>query len=97
MGAALYSEDAAECTLEELIQRLVNSQATDLQPSDTLPPLFNSAEDLADFRERHAQAQATEKPLSQHTGVTFLGIDAGSTTTKVTLIDEDGHLLFLLW
>ncbi|MCD4924554.1 2-hydroxyglutaryl-CoA dehydratase, partial [Enterococcus faecalis] len=94
MGAALYSEDAAECTLEELIQRLVNSQATDLQPSDTLPPLFNSAEDLADFRERHAQAQATEKPLSQHTGVTFLGIDAGSTTTKVTLIDEDGHLLF---
>ena len=87
MGAALYSEDAAECTLEELIQRLVNSQATDLQPSDTLPPLFNSAEDLADFRERHAQAQATEKPLSQHTGVTFLGIDAGSTTTKVTLID----------
>ncbi len=94
MGAALYSEDAAECTLEELIQRLVNSQATDLQPSDTLPPLFNSAEDLADFRERHAQAQAKEKPLSQHTGVTFLGIDAGSTTTKVTLIDEDGHLLF---
>lgn len=49
---------------------------------------------MADFRERHAQAQATEKPLSQHTGVTFLGIDAGSTTTKVTLIDEDGHLLF---
>ena len=38
--------------MEELIQRLVNSQATDLQPSDTLPPLFNSAEDLADFREK---------------------------------------------
>ena len=70
MGATLFRR-CAECTLEELIQRLVNSQATDLQPSDTLPPLFNSAEDLADFRERHAQAQATEKPLSQHTGVTF--------------------------
>ncbi|MGH2311263.1 hypothetical protein ACQ10P_15725, partial [Enterococcus faecalis] len=37
MGAALYSEDALECTLEELMQRLVKSQATDLQPSDTLP------------------------------------------------------------
>ena len=71
MGAKTLFRRCSRMYIEELIQRLVNSQATDLQPSDTLPPLFNSAEDLADFRERHAQAQATEKPLSQHTGVTF--------------------------
>ena len=65
-GCALYSEDAAECTLEELIQRLVNSQATDLQPSDTLPPLFNSAEDLDFSRKTRASSSNGETFISTY-------------------------------
>ncbi|EOL42168.1 2-hydroxyglutaryl-CoA dehydratase activator [Enterococcus phoeniculicola] len=94
MGAALYSESAEEKTLTDLLDNLLNGNQEQLSPSDTLEPLFHDEQELADFRKRHSQAQASEKELASHTGVTFLGIDAGSTTTKVTLIDEDGNLLF---
>lgn len=65
-----------------------------MTPSTTLAPLFEEEVDLTAFRERHAQATASEKLLSEHHGVAFLGIDAGSTTTKVTLINEEGEILF---
>lgn len=94
MGAAIYSEGANLTTLEELIQRLTQGDQEQLKPTDTLEPLFQDEEELNAFRARHDQAKAQEKPLSEHQGVAFLGIDAGSTTTKVTLIDEDGNLLF---
>jgi predicted CoA-substrate-specific enzyme activase len=94
MGAALYSEEAEATSLERLLTLLTSGDQQKLKPSDTLAPLFKDEEELAAFRKRHAQAQATEKPLSQHHGAAFLGIDAGSTTTKVTLIDESGNILF---
>ncbi|MBP2100241.1 2-hydroxyacyl-CoA dehydratase [Enterococcus rivorum] len=94
MGAAIYSKEATITTLEGLIRRLVEGNKEQLAPSDTLEPLFEKEEDLAVFRARHNQAQASEKKLSEHHGVAFLGMDAGSTTTKVTLIDDEGNLLF---
>lgn len=94
MGAAIYSEGAKETTLTEIIDRLVHADQEQLKPTDTLDPLFQNKEELDHFRERHSQAQAKEKPLKDHHGVAFLGMDAGSTTTKVTLIDEEGNLLF---
>lgn len=94
LGAAIYSEDAEETDLEAIISRLTGGDSEQLKPTDTLEPLFNNDEELKEFRDRHNQAQAKEKNLADHKGVAFLGIDAGSTTTKVTLIDEEGNLLF---
>ncbi|MEI5992996.1 2-hydroxyacyl-CoA dehydratase [Candidatus Enterococcus mansonii] len=94
MGAAIYSEGAKTTTLVELISRLTDGDQEQLKPTDTLEPLFKDTSELNEFRKRHNQARATEKSLAEHRGVTFLGIDAGSTTTKVTLIDEEGNLLF---
>ncbi|MBO1307505.1 2-hydroxyacyl-CoA dehydratase [Enterococcus sp. 669A] len=94
MGAAFYSEDAEATTLEALIDHLTSADEGHLSPSDTLEPLFKDDADLKAFRERHNQAQAEEKDLQQHQGVAFLGIDAGSTTTKVTLIDDSGRLMY---
>lgn len=94
MGAAIYSENATETTIANLIARLVAGNKEQLAPSDTLEPLFENEEELLLFRARHSQAKASEKKLAEHHGVAFLGMDAGSTTTKVTLIDEDGNLLF---
>lgn len=93
-GAALYSEEASVTTLFDLKEKLTNGNKEQLAPSDTLKPLFENEEDLTAFRKRHSQAQASEKKLSDHHGVAFLGMDAGSTTTKITLIDEEGNLLF---
>ncbi|MFV0559687.1 MAG: acyl-CoA dehydratase activase-related protein [Enterococcus sp.] len=94
MGAAFYAEDSEYTTLSGLIDRLLNGNKEQLMPSSTLEPLFKDEEALTTFRERHAKAQASEKPLAEHHGVAFLGIDAGSTTTKVTLINEDGDILY---
>ncbi|MGX7243546.1 acyl-CoA dehydratase activase-related protein [Enterococcus quebecensis] len=94
MGAAIYSEGANPTTLADLLQRLTKGNQEQLKPTDTLEPLFKNEEELKAFRVRHNQAKAQEKSLSEHHGVAFLGIDAGSTTTKVTLIDEEGNLLF---
>ena len=92
MGAALYAEGVVSITT--LLDRLVNGDQGKLVPTDTLPPLFADEADLAAFRRRHAQATAQEKPLATHKGPAFLGIDAGSTTTKVVLINDVGDILF---
>ncbi|MGC6768560.1 acyl-CoA dehydratase activase-related protein [Enterococcus sp. LJL51] len=94
MGAAIYSKDAEQSTLSLLLERLTEGDKEQLKPTDTLEPLFKNQDELQAFRDRHNQAKATEKAFSKHSGVAFLGLDAGSTTTKVTLIDEDGNLLF---
>lgn len=94
MGAAIYSEGANPTTLADLIYRLTKGDQEQLKPTDTLEPLFKNEKELNVFRARHDQAKAQEKALADHHGVAFLGIDAGSTTTKVTLIDEEGNLLF---
>lgn len=94
MGAAFYSEEAEVTTLKDLLHRLTTAEEGHLSPSDTLEPLFEGEAELADFRMRHGQAQAQEKSLSDHEGVAFLGIDAGSTTTKVALIDDSGNLMY---
>ncbi|MDT2759649.1 acyl-CoA dehydratase activase-related protein [Enterococcus xiangfangensis] len=94
MGAAFYSEEAEMTSLEGLLHRLLTADEGHLAPSDTLEPLFKDEAELAEFRMRHGQAQVREKDLAEHEGVAFLGIDAGSTTTKVTLIDDNGNLMY---
>ncbi|EOH86613.1 2-hydroxyacyl-CoA dehydratase [Enterococcus pallens] len=94
MGAAFYSEDAEATTLAQLITRLTTAEEGHLSPSERLTPLFKDEEDLAEFRARHSQALVDEKDLQEHHGAAFLGIDAGSTTTKVTLIDDSGRLMY---
>ncbi|GFH39871.1 2-hydroxyacyl-CoA dehydratase [Pseudolactococcus insecticola] len=94
MGAALDEENATEFSASEIVNKLENDNSDNLIPQDTLEVLFEDAADLAEFRARHAKASAAHKNLSDHHGAAFLGIDAGSTTTKVVLIDEDGNILF---
>lgn len=92
IGAALYGEETAQ--LNTLLARLSTDDSAKLQPSHTLEPLFATEEELAVFRQRHGQSSVEEKKLASHTGAAFLGIDAGSTTTKVVLIDEVGRILY---
>lgn len=92
IGAALYGEETAQ--LRTLLARLSTDDSAKLQPTHTLEPLFATEEELAAFRQRHGRSSVEEKPLASHTGAAFLGIDAGSTTTKVILIDEVGRILY---
>lgn len=93
IGAAL-EEVQIEIKLSEVIERLNTDDSGSLVPNNTLEVLFKDEEELEAFRERHNQAQATYRELSDYKGAAYLGIDAGSTTTKVVLTDLDGAILF---
>ena len=58
-----------------------------------LEPLFSSDKEYEDFKYRHSLATISKMDLKDYEGECFLGIDAGSTTTKFALISKDGKLL----
>ncbi len=80
-------------TPETLRKRLSNLETAEMQEVQRLPPLFESGEALALFRSRHAKEKAQTAPLNAAEGPLFLGLDAGSTTTKAVLIDREGRIL----
>ena len=61
---------------------------------ERLEPLFATTEEYEAFTERHAKHHVPVTDLSTYKGKAFLGIDAGSTTTKAALVGEDGTLLY---
>ena len=91
-GAAL-GEGERTFLLSDLIGRLERGVSLDFEIK-RLEPLFESKEDYEAFSARHARAVVRKKDLSSYRGDCFLGIDAGSTTTKLALIGSEGELLF---
>ena len=59
-----------------------------------MEPLFASKEDYEQFQKRHNKHSVQKGSIAEYEGNVFLGIDAGSTTTKVALVGEDGSLLY---
>ena len=59
-----------------------------------LDPLFSDENEYSEFKARHEKASTKRGELSSYVGNTYLGIDAGSTTTKLALIGENGELLY---
>ncbi len=93
MGAALESNDTTAVPLSTLAEKLKDGvkMAFELKRLD---PLFESQADYDEFCARHAKAQVKKGDLATYSGNCFLGIDAGSTTTKLAVIGEEGELLF---
>ena len=80
-------------TFSSLLENLNKSDNTSHEIS-RLESLFETEEDFTKFKERHAKAKVPRKKTDEYKGDAFLGIDAGSTTTKVALISEKGELLY---
>ena len=93
MGAALAAEGVEERPVEKLIERLENGVKMEFEIK-RMEPLFASREEYDAFCARHARAVVEKAELSAYSGDCFLGIDAGSTTTKLALIGTHGELLF---
>ena len=94
MGAALDTEtDAAARPVDELIDRLSQGVAMAFEIK-RLPPLFADREEYDAFCARHARAVVAKADLCTYKGDCFLGIDAGSTTTKLALTGAKGELLW---
>ena len=59
-----------------------------------LPPLFADEADYEKFCCRHAQHQVEREALAAYNGKCYLGIDSGSTTTKLVLLSEEHKILY---
>ncbi|MDY2843921.1 MAG: acyl-CoA dehydratase activase-related protein [Treponema sp.] len=81
-------------TIEQFRDSLKNLEGAEMNEVQRLPPLFKDEEDLRIFRERHAKDKAKRANLNEQEGQLFLGLDAGSTTTKAVLVNKKGEILW---
>lgn len=93
MGAALEAAESEPVALDVLIDTMKRGVMMTFELK-RLPPLFADHDDYSTFLRRHSQARVQRGELAAYTGDCFLGIDAGSTTTKLALIGSEGQLLW---
>lgn len=92
IGAALYSKNTEDKLLSEVIERV---KAVDSGDSVVYcEPLFKDASEYERFVLRHSKNDAKFADINTYSGDAYLGIDSGSTTTKIALITEDCRLLY---
>ncbi len=92
-GCAVYASAAEDAyTTEEIIRKITEAKASD--DIVTGDPLFNSQAEYDEFIERHKKFDLGYADIRTYKGDAYLGIDAGSTTTKLVLITGDGRMLY---
>lgn len=93
IGAALESGNTKAVPVDQVIEKLKNGVQVSFE-MPRLAPLFADCGQYDAFCARHRTAVVEKRPLSVYEGKCYLGIDAGSTTTKVALIGQSGELLY---
>lgn len=93
VGSALNSDKSLDLSIVEMQERLAGKIKMEFEV-ERMDPLFATATDFNEFESRHKKHQVPFKDLATYRGNAYLGIDAGSTTTKVALVGEDGTLLY---
>ena len=93
IGSALNAKEDVSCSMEEMLRRLSSDIKMEFEV-ERMEPLFADRASYDAFRERHRKAHVGTARLADYKGNAFLGIDAGSTTTKIALVGEDGSLLY---
>lgn len=93
MGAAL-ADEAKEFTYEQLMYLLTNSKQS-FAPTDSLNfTLFKNEQEYIDFKQRHDNDVVAKGSLTTYKGPLYIGIDAGSTTTKLVAIGKNHEILY---
>ena len=92
IGAAMYARSAKEERLEELESRI--KAIADTGAISVGKPLFSSREEYDAFVERHKRSDLAFRNILKYEGDAYLGIDSGSTTTKLMLITPDNEILY---
>ena len=93
IGSALNAKEDTVSSLGALKQRLSQELHMEFEVA-RLTPLFSDEASYREFSDRHNGRHVKKADLSAYAGDCYLGIDAGSTTTKIALIGEDGSLLY---
>lgn len=93
MGCAL-SDNAIEMTYDELMQRLNNCSKSSTETESVAFTLFKNEQEYNEFKQRHNKDVVKKALLSDYQGPLYIGIDAGSTTTKLVAISKNREILY---
>ena len=96
LGAALFHLDKEDyCKLSHLIDKIDTTLNGNGNLASTgLEPVFASNEEYEAWKERISRHKMISSGLKAGTQDVFIGIDSGSTTTKIVVLDEDSRLLY---
>ncbi|MCM1039567.1 MAG: 2-hydroxyacyl-CoA dehydratase [Ruminococcus sp.] len=93
IGSALNAKENTCYSMQEMVDKLSSDIKMEFEV-ERMEPLFASKKEYDEFVERHSTHHVKTADLASYRGRCFLGIDAGSTTTKTALVGEDGSLLY---
>ncbi len=93
IGSALNAKGDVAYTMEKMTDKLSSDIKMDFEV-ERMEPLFADRAAYDAFRARHDAHHVKTGELSSYKGNAYLGIDAGSTTTKIALVGQDGSLLY---
>lgn len=92
-GCSVYAAEAEDSySVDEMIRKITEAKASD--DIVTGEPLFRSQSEYDEFIDRHRKFDLGYADIHTYEGDAYLGIDAGSTTTKLVLITGDGRILY---
>ncbi|MDU1043330.1 2-hydroxyacyl-CoA dehydratase [Peptoniphilus rhinitidis] len=94
LGAALSSFDSKPISFVELFKRVNAKKDINIKENDVMPPLFKSDEEVNFFREKHKTKSLKKVDLKDYEGPIYLGIDSGSTTSKLVAITDKNEILY---
>ena len=93
IGSALNAKEDVCISLSDMVKKLSSDIKMEFEV-ERMEPLFADKSAYQEFVERHSKHHVNTGDLQSYQGKAFLGIDAGSTTTKIALVGEDGSLLY---
>ena len=96
-GAALDSVNTKPVSVEKLKSKITVLKNSHDNTTNPLAPLFKTNTEYEEFKQRHEKDKVKKGDLATYEGDVFVGIDAGSTTTKLVAIDREGTLLYSLY
>ncbi len=94
IGTALLSSESESISFKKLKESVEYTNVNIVHEVDRLEPLFSNKKELEEFNKRHENNKVKIKTLKEATGSLYLGIDAGSTTIKILVIDENKDIVY---
>ncbi len=94
MGASLYANRQDKVITYEALCAAIESTLNGQRSVVCMPALFADEGEKKEFYERHDKETVSYRDVASYTGKAYLGIDCGSTTTKLALISDEKELLW---
>lgn len=94
IGAAMLADKHESIHISDVTEKLAGIGEGEMSDTKTVEPLFRDYDEYEEFKKRHDSHKIKRREIKKAKGNVYLGIDAGSTTTKAALIDDEKNLLY---